>query len=172
MWMSGCKLLQIVIIKKQPPMHRLYEIVPHLYLSDYQCALAASPSEAFIVNCTKDLPMVRVHNMRISVDDDGSREAMESMFQSLPEAVERIQEMVIGKGIPVVVHCHAGQQRSPTVVAAYLMHQRLCCTVEDAIRFVRCKKPDAFFWTANFRDALERYHRYLFPGRYSRNCKT
>merc|ERR1740123_1716587 len=44
----------------------------------------------------------------------------------------------------VVVHCRGGMNRSPTVIAAYLIW-RHGCTVEEAIQIVREARPAARF---------------------------
>ena len=55
---------------------------------------------------------------------------------------------------PVLVHCHAGMQRSCAVVACYLMkHHHM--TMRDAMDHIRSKCPIAFFGGANFQEALE-----------------
>jgi protein-tyrosine phosphatase len=62
-------------------------------------------------------------------------------------------------GRRVTVHCSAGQQRSPAVVAAYLMQyhgMELSCAISH-IR--QCKLT--FFFQVNFMDALERFSDFL-----------
>lgn len=131
----------------------MYEILSNLYLCAYHEVKA--DANTFIVNCTKDLPMKHACGVRIAVDDDMSREALYGMLLALSGVVEEIDEQR-KKGRRVVVHCLAGQQRSPTVIAAYLVGK---CGYElkDAIRYIREKKKDAFFWNVNFRDSLEMY---------------
>jgi len=131
----------------------LYEIIPHLYLANHKSAADFSPADAYIVNCTKELPMVRSRGMRIAVDDNQSPTSMREMYHALPGATDAIHACIC-EGQDVVVHCHAGQQRSPAVVAAYLVRHH-GFTLEDAVRHVRAKKPDAFFWEVNFKAALE-----------------
>jgi len=45
-------------------------------------------------------------------------------------------------GGSVLVHCHAGQSRSPTLVAAHLMHE-LGCTAARAVEMVQQRRPAA-----------------------------
>jgi len=134
----------------------MYEIIPNLYLSAYHSAKSyPGIQEFFVVNCTKDLPMISDDNMRVSVNDDGETESMNIMFMAFEKTNIAIKT-ALDAGKKVVVHCLAGQQRSPTVIAAYLMgcygHK-----VEATIKFIREKKEDAFFWEVNFKDALQRY---------------
>lgn len=99
------------------------------------------------------------NNLRIPVNDDMSREALHGMFLALPKAVEVIESQLKNKKL-VIVHCLAGQQRSPTVIAAYLMTKQ-GYKLEDAITYIRSKKKDAFFWSVNFKDSLEQYEMML-----------
>lgn len=132
----------------------MFEIIANLYLSAFQAVDVSLPN-TFIVNCTKDLPMKSDRNIRIAVHDDMSKEAIDTMFMALHNVVEQIHEE-LQKGRRVIVHCLAGQQRSPTVIAAYLV-AKCGYSLPDAIHYIRSKKKDAFFWSINFRDALERF---------------
>lgn len=132
----------------------MFEIIPKLYLSAYHDIQVDTP-DAFIVNCTKDLPMQTTRNYRLAVDDDGNKNSLDTMFLKFPEVTDRIHEE-LQNGHTVIVHCLAGQQRSPSVVAAYLMTYHKY-TLEEAVRHIRSQKPDAFFWSINFLDSLQRY---------------
>jgi protein-tyrosine phosphatase len=62
----------------------------------------------------------------------------------------------IDKGMPVLVHCHAGRQRSAAVIAAYIMKFEglsLVATLEH----MKSRKRDVFFPEANFWPVLERF---------------
>ena len=134
----------------------MYEIIPNLYLSSYHEAKRYPDiQDFFVVNCTKDLPMISDDNMRVSVNDDGEKQSIDIMFMAFSRTNADIKS-ALDEGKKVVVHCLAGQQRSPTVVAAYLM-QYCEYSIEDAIRYIRDKKKDAFFWNVNFKDAIQRY---------------
>lgn len=92
-------------------------------------------------------------NTRVPVNDDGSDECMKDMLLYLPQIVQVIETTLVNQGYKVVVHCQAGQQRSATVVAAYLMGWN----ADEAIAFVKVKKPDAFFWQVNFLSVLQEF---------------
>lgn len=134
----------------------MHEILPNLYLSNYNdaCAVVKDGSDTFIVNCTKNLPMLQF-GIRLDVDDDGSQESMDAMVAALPSVVSEIDAALI-VGMRVIVHCLAGQQRSPAVISAYLMKTKRMSLVQT-IKYIRSKKADAFFWGVNFKDALTRF---------------
>lgn len=54
----------------------------------------------------------------------------------------------------VIVHCFAGIQRNAAVICAYLMIHDY--TLEDAILFMRQKKPDVFIGNINFIVSLQK----------------
>jgi hypothetical protein len=135
-----------------------YEIVPRVYLASFEDAKEFEGSDAFVINCTKDLPMVstRGGGTRLYVDDHPSSE--ETMSANLPLMVRYIEE---SRDSPlskdgVVVHCFAGQQRSAAVVAAYLIKTK-GFTPQQAVDFIRTKKPDAFLGGVHFMDSLVKF---------------
>ena len=131
----------------------MYMIIPRLYLSNFYDARNV-PTGWYVINCSKDLPMVSTYGMRLPINDDLSQEAFRTMHASLPMIIDRIDN-IRNSGGDVLVHCHAGQQRSAAVVAAYLMSKGM--PKDEAIRYVKSKKSDAFFWNVNFDPVLTRY---------------
>lgn len=138
------------------------EVCPGLFLSCWPEAVAAVSIHGgwsaidppfFVVNCTRDLPMLSEHGLRLAVDDDGRDGSVEALAGMLPTVVAEMHAR-LAAGERVLVHCRAGQQRSPAVAAAYLMHAR-GVGAAAAMGAVSAKKPDAFFFRANFRGALE-----------------
>jgi protein-tyrosine phosphatase len=135
-------------------------IFPGLYLASWSQVQQAT-GQWFVVNCTRDLPMILPDGLRIAVDDDQSPEALDGLLEALPGTVQTIHE-TLSRGQHVVVHCQAGQQRSPAIVAAYLMTY-YGMPLAESIAFVRERKADAFFWKANFLSALEAFERLIYP---------
>jgi len=131
----------------------MYKIAPRLYLSNFYDAKTV-PNGWYVINCSKDLPMVSTYGMRLPINDDLSSEAMMTMYHELPMIIARIDN-IRNSGGDVLVHCFAGQQRSAAVVAAYLMTKGL--SKVDAIRYIRGIKPDAFLTGVNFDPVLTRY---------------
>lgn len=87
---------------------------------------------------------------RLYVDDHPTSEP--TMRAMIPVMVRYIEDAISQKD--VVVHCFAGQQRSAAVVAAYLMKIQ-GFTPEQAVEFIKSKKPDAFLGGVHFMDSLK-----------------
>ena len=135
----------------------MFKILPNLYLSTYN-QVRLSTDEFFQINCTKDLPMVRTHGMRIAVHDD-PYEAY-TMLTKLTETMQTIDAELAKPDRKVVVHCLAAVSRSPTVICAYLMWSR-GMTLEDAIKYVREIRSEVFMFSNNFLEALETFESQL-----------
>ena len=59
-----------------------------------------------------------------------------------------------------LIHCLAGQQRSPTIAAAVLIKQ-YGKTPQEAIDYIQRIKPEAFQPKATFSQAMKWYHQAL-----------
>jgi len=132
------------------------EIVPRLFLGGVVDANRSASAYDAVVNCTPDFPFygASAHRLRVPVlDNDPANAAMQPSM--LREAVAFVRDH-LAAGRTVLVHCVAGQQRSPAVVAAYLVdHFHL--TVDEAIEFVRKRRSVAFFGSVNFRPSLDAF---------------
>jgi len=129
-------------------------IAANLYLGNID-ALKDQDKFDLIVNCTKHIPLATKceQTVRIPVDDHPSES--ENMMKNIKETnvLEKIHIHRINNK-PVLVHCHAGMQRSATIVACYLIHYYKM-TPEEAIRFIRSKRPVAFFPKPNFLQVIQ-----------------
>jgi protein-tyrosine phosphatase len=106
------------------------EIIPHLWLGNIKASRNADFIKNYkvncILNCTKnfdfyhDILPPNTQKIRIAVSDTGTEDANNALFSLLDKAVTYIQRQLIS-GNTVLVHCYAGKQRSPAVVAAYLI---------------------------------------------------
>jgi dual specificity MAP kinase phosphatase len=130
----------------------MYEILPELFLASFNDVRLAGfdTNDYFIVNCTRDLPMLGPRGARIPVDDAPSQN--NQMFQYFPLIVRKIRERLVA-GDAVIVHCRAGQQRSAAVIAAYLIRYN-GMSKNEAIAYIRRCKSDAFYISATFDNAL------------------
>jgi hypothetical protein len=146
------------------------EIIPGLWLGNE----AVSQSEKFvknnnirlIVNASKNIPskfLGKIHYMRIPVDDPGisgklggvSNPDVFVMKESLPFVLAIIHKFR-KKQQPILIHCHAGAQRSAIIAAAYILHCGYAHTPDEAINKIIKKREIAFFGgkSVNFRDVF------------------
>jgi protein-tyrosine phosphatase len=75
------------------------------------------------------------------------------MYESFIDVVDIIN-INLKNNKTVIVHCFAGIQRSAAVICAYLMLHGY--NLEDAILFMRQKKPDIFIGNINFIVSLQK----------------
>lgn len=138
------------------------EILPGLFLGN------AADSERMlnvdmVVNCTANLPFHAelAQQVRVCVEDNGLSTEVDRLFQILAdtELLGNISS-TLAQHKTVLVHCKMGQQRSAAVVAAYIMYVRSMDPMA-AMNYVRLRKPDAFFYQANFEAALHSLYKRL-----------
>jgi dual specificity phosphatase 12 len=152
-------------------MHDANEILPGLWLGNYR----ASQNEDFlrenkietVFNCTKDLPFADSvkRRYRVPVDDNLQEDEIRNMELWAFEIVLKLMKER-NQGSPVLVHCAAGMQRSAAVIALYLIAVYRMKS-EDAMAFIRNKRPIAFTPAANFERAIRgfetTFHRDVVP---------
>lgn len=146
------------------------EILPGLWLGNE----ATSQSEKFmkenkislIVNASKNIPskfLGDIHYIRVPVDDPGvlgktekDNDDVRIMKKTLPVVLRLIYEFRKNKK-HVLIHCHAGAQRSAIIMAAYLLYRQYAKHSDDAIKKVIQKRGIAFFGgdSVNFRKVFE-----------------
>ena len=142
-----------------------HELLPGLWLGNRGAALdqefLKDKKIHAVFNFSKEIPFaesVPTGKFRIPVDDNLQPEEIRNLELWASEFVPRI----IGEWNrgPVLLHCHAGMQRSAAATAMVLM-SLTHTDPETAMAYVKHKRPIAFTPTANFRDAIRGYHRYL-----------
>lgn len=130
------------------------EIIPGVWIGRWQPALngdwLAKHEIKAVFNCTKQLdfhPTVP-YQYRIPVDDNLQPAEINNMEAWAPEiAYKMMREYKAGH--PMLIHCHAGMQRSTTACAFFLM----VLTGKPLIhvmRHIKSKRPIAFEPSANF----------------------
>ena len=134
-----------------------HEILPGLWLGNRAAALddawLREKGIQTVFNATKDTPFspVATERYRIPVDDNLEPVEIANMRRWAPEAVFKIiREYRAG---PILVHCHAGMQRSAALVAMTLIAMK-GYDAEKAMKFIRDRRSVAFFPVANFKDAI------------------
>jgi protein-tyrosine phosphatase len=102
--------------------------------------------------------------LRIAINDHETEN--ENILKQCPTAIELIHNS-LQQNKKVLVHCHAGMQRSCAIVAMYLMkyykinNQRMAPT--NAILYIRSKRPIAFQPVPTFEHAMQTYYTSLQP---------
>jgi protein-tyrosine phosphatase len=123
---------------KTPKMYRdpqsyvvsMDEIVPGIYVGNEAASQDVDNLRAnrigAIVNCTKHIkfPDIDIPKFRVPVNDPGlirtmQQSDMQMMFLILPQVLQFIHEHH-KKNKRILIHCHAGMQRSACVCAAYI----------------------------------------------------
>lgn len=137
------------------------EILPRLWIGDMMDAgnsgLINDLNITTIVNCTPDVPFINNYltNIRLAVDDNRQPDQIRLMYENLNRLADRIHLALSNNGT-VLVHCHAGRQRSAAVIAGYLMKYG-GVNPADAVKYIRSRRSIAFFPDINFRPALVEY---------------
>lgn len=142
-------------------MQNANEIIKGLWIGDMHSATDINFMKRnnirAVVNCTPDVPTMftGVDYIRLTMNDTLKQKDIEDMIKYLPYAVKFIYDKK-REGKNILVHCHAGMQRSATIVVAYLsaVHK---LKILDAVMFVINKRPQAFHYGKhmNFAKSLE-----------------
>ena len=146
------------------------EIIPRLWLGNVR----ASQDEDFmrrenidvIFNCTKDLPFLNeerrstTKQYRVPVDDNLEEEEIRNMELWSPEIAHKLLTQY-NNGHTILVHCYAGMQRSAACVAMLLIALKHM-TAQEAMKYIKERRPVAFQPRANFGRAIHSFERDFF----------
>ncbi len=138
------------------------EILPGLWLGNRQASQDVNWLRAnrivTVFNCTKDIPFVSSvpYKYRVPVDDNLQADELRNLEHWSFEIVYKIAKER-NQGHAILVHCAAGMQRSAAVVAMFLISQYRC-TPEQAIAFIKSKRPIAFYGQANFGPSIHGFY--------------
>lgn len=115
-----------------------------------------------VVNCTPDVPFLhtQLNGIRLILNDSGKKIDIDKMTNFLPKIVLWIDKMV-RSGRNILVHCHAGIQRSATVVVAYLM-SKYKTSLQNTLTFVNDRRPQTFSFgmQVNFIESLRDFEKH------------
>ena len=146
------------------------EIIPRLWLGSEDAALSGSFVEnkeiKGVLNCTPSVPHKfkgkGIEYVRIPVDDSLKMLDINKMTIYLPYIVQNLRIMHHDQKRNVLVHCHAGMQRSAIIVAAYLV-QYYNKTPSEAIKYIIKRRPIAFYNgdSINFEKSLNTFYHNL-----------
>lgn len=141
------------------------EILPRLWLGNAR----AAHDEVFlrekgietVFNCSKDIafhPSVK-RRYRVPVDDNLQPDEIRNLELWSYEIVYKLNNEY-KEGRPILVHCAAGMQRSPAVIAFFLI-ALAGMTHEQAMAFIQSRRPIAFMPSANFLQAIKGFEESL-----------
>jgi rhodanese-related sulfurtransferase len=111
-----------------------------------------------VFNCTKDLPFHSSikRRYRVPVDDNLQAEEIRNLELWSYEIIFKLtKEHTLNN---VLVHCYAGMQRSAAVLAMYLIAHKKMKT-DEAISFLKDKRPIVFLPFPNFYDAIQGFQK-------------
>jgi protein tyrosine/serine phosphatase len=135
------------------------KITDNLYLGNSK-ALDSYKLFKFIVNCTKEKEVEFPQNcnncFRISINDIPDESSHLLSLINTTNILDKIHNQLINKD-PVLVHCHAGRQRSCAVVACYLIKYYNMTPIET-IDYIKSKRQVAFFGSVNFADTINNFY--------------
>ena len=134
------------------------EIIPGVWIGRWQPALNPEWLRAHgivtVFNCTKQVafhPSVP-HQYRIPVDDNLQPAEINNMEAWAPEiAYKMLREFKAGH--PMLIHCHAGMQRSTTACAFFLMVLTGRPLIH-VMHLIKARRSIAFEPSPNFATAL------------------
>jgi len=143
-----------------------HEILPGIWLGNK----AASQDRSWlkqnqiraVFNCTKDLPFTQglpINMYRVPVDDNLQEAEIRNLQHWSWEIIYKLSKEH-SAGNPVLVHCFAGMQRSAAVMAMYLI-SKYRCTTDEAIAYIKMKRPIAFMGNANFYQSIKEFENSL-----------
>jgi len=143
---------------RRPASEDVDEIIPGVWIGRWEVALnptwLAAKGIKTVFNCSKQIPFHSSipRQYRIAVDDNLQPEEIQNMERWAPEIAFKILRE-FNAGNPMLIHCHAGMQRSTTACAFFLM----VLTGRPLIQvmyLIQNKRPIAFKPSANFAKAL------------------
>lgn len=146
-------------------MHDADEIIPGVWIGN----LRASVDEEWlqdnnivtVFNCTKQLPFHPsvLYQYRVPVDDNLQAVEINNMERWGPEIAYKIWKEYKA-GHHMLIHCHAGMQRSTTACAFFLLVLTRWPLIQ-VMTFIKQKRPIAFEPRPNFATALRGFEKLI-----------
>lgn len=131
------------------------EIISNLFVGNETASYIYGNNFDTIINCTKIVycPKTCKSCIRLAVDD--TPDEADNLYNLIKaeKVLETINNsLAINKN--VLVHCHAGMQRSCAVVACYLVKYNNM-SINNAIKLIKDKRHIAFLGGINFIRTIE-----------------
>jgi protein-tyrosine phosphatase len=141
------------------------EIIPGVFISRWEIALdpawLSQNKIKAVFNCSKQIPFhPSIKNQyRVPVDDNLQPVEIKNMEMWAPEIAYKIMREYKA-GNPLLIHCHAGMQRSTTACAFFLMALTGDPLI-SVLRQIKKARPIAFEPSPNFIEALRGFENQL-----------
>ena len=134
------------------------EILTNIWISDYSSAIDKTfllqHNIKVVFNCTKNktFTSLDITKYRLAVNDSLADIDTQDMLDGLNEMTTHMIN-AYKTLTPVLVYCHAGIQRSATLIAAFII-RITGIHYTNAIKFIQTKREVAFRPGINFLEAL------------------
>lgn len=142
------------------------EIIPRIWVGNRKASQdndwLRENNITVIFNATKDIPFApgKRSMYRVPVDDNLEDDEIRNMEHWSWEIVFKItKEYNAGKSI--LIHCAAGVQRSAAIMAMVLI-ALFRCNTDEAIKYIKNKRPIAFYIQANFYKSIKGFEKSFF----------
>jgi protein-tyrosine phosphatase len=141
------------------------EIIPGVFISRWEVALdpvwLSEHKINAVFNCSKQIPFHPSikHQYRVPVDDNLQPVEIKNMEKWAPEIAYKIMREYKA-GNPLLIHCHAGMQRSTTACAFFLMALTGDPLI-SVLRQIKKARPIAFEPSPNFIESLRGFEQQL-----------
>ena len=145
------------------------EIIPKLWIGnkkDVELEFIKSRHITCLINCTCshdspgiiDFEQMGINYIKVPVSENiSSQHDNEIMLKQIPIVIDSIHQKLI-TGNAILIYCHTGKQRAPTIITAYLMKYGKV-NLKTAIKYIQSKQEKAFTPMMYFYMALEKYNK-------------
>lgn len=138
------------------------QIINNIYLGNYDDSMNNQFINNFklVINCSKDLPFnnninKNIQKIRISINDDLTNQSNIQLYNYL-NYITNIIHQNIKNNNKIFIYCYAGKQRSPSIIAAYLI-KYYKFGINEAINYINKKKKNTFKPKPNFYNSLNKF---------------
>ncbi len=133
----------------------LVEILPNLYLSDLEGSRhKVQLGVESVINCQKDLKDIGTNTEYVfDIKKNIEHYELVKMYQYLIECIDFINKNILNDK-PVLVYCDNANQKSSTVIAAYLIKYGKV-NADTAVKMVRSKNKTSFYPSIDFYNSLK-----------------
>lgn len=144
------------------------EIMPDLWVGDKDSIEDTIFLQKYkidcIINCTKELNFksyyTKAEIIGLDIHDSGHSTSFKDnmeLYKKLEDIVEYIHNY-LGSNKTVLVYSNLGEQRAPSVAAAYIIKYG-CVSAKQAIEYIQSKHVKSFVPRVNFYIALQKFEK-------------